>query len=168
MKFRTLLIVALALGVSACAEKEQVAPPEAADAEMATESATEMATESATEMATESATEMPADERDEMGSAAFITHMHHHASQLEQLNAALKVESLAAAQRSAYWLAGHDDVVGVPEDWQVYVNGLHEAAAAVAAAPDIATARAAALRIEENCAACHAAADVDVSKARMD
>jgi len=152
MKLQTLLIVAFALGVTGCAEKEQVAAPEAADAEMATESATEM----------------PADERDEMGSAAFITHMHHHASQLEQLKAALEVESLAAVQRSAYWLAGHDDVVGVPEDWHVYVQGLHEAAEAVAAAPDIATARAAAQRIEESCAGCHAAAGVDISSARMD
>jgi len=153
MKLQTLLIVGFALVVIGCAEKEQVASPEEAIAEKAAKSA---------------AAETLAVEKDEMGSAAFISHMHHHASQLEWLNHALDAESLTAAQRPAYWLAGHDDVVGVPEDWLVYVKGMHEAADAVAAAPDIAAARAAAQRIEENCAGCHTAAGVDISRFQMD
>ena len=159
MKLQALFIVAFALGVAGCAEKEQVAPPEAAGAEKAAESA-------AAEMPAEEA--MPAEEIEELGTAAFMTHMHHHASQLEWLNNALEAESLTAAQRPAYWLGGHDAVVGVPEDWRVYIDGMHEAADVVATAPDIAAARAAAQRIEENCAGCHAAAGVDVGSARMD
>jgi cytochrome c556 len=159
MKLQTLLIFAFALGVSACAEKEQAAPPEAAETEMAAES---VAAETPMD------DEMPMDDRDKMGSASFITHMHHHASQLEWLNQALEEGSLSAAQRPAYWLSGHDDVIGVPDEWRVYVDGLHNAAEAVAAAPDIATARAAAQRIEENCAACHTAAGVDISSAQVD
>ena len=159
MKFQTLLIVAFVLGVTGCAEKEQVAPPEAAETDIAAESA-------AAEMPMDD--ELPIDDRDEMGSASFITHMHHHASQLEWLNQALDAGSLSAAQRPAYWLSGHDDVVGVPEEWRVYVDGLHDAAEAVAAAPDIATARAATKRIEENCAGCHAAAGVDIASTQVD
>lgn len=163
MKFQTLLIVAFVLGVTGCAEKEQVAPPEAADAEKVAEKVAESA---AAEMPMDD--ETPLDDRDKMGTAAFITHMHHHASQLEWLNQALDAGSLSAAQRPAYWLSGHDDVVGVPEEWRVYVDGLHDAAEAVAAAPDIATARAATKRIEENCVACHAAAGVDIVSAQVD
>jgi hypothetical protein len=159
MKLQALFIVAFALGVAGCAEKEQVAPPEAAGAEKAAESA-------AAEMPAEEA--MPAEEIEELGTAAFMTHMHHHASQLEWLNNALEAESLTAAQRPAYWLGGHDAVVGVPEDWRVYIDGMHEAANAVATAPDIAAARAAAQRIEENCVGCHAAAGVGAGSVRMD
>jgi hypothetical protein len=148
MKFRTLIIVGFALGFAACAEKEQAAPPAAVDeAETAAEAP---------------ATEIPAEEREEMGTADFIAHMHHHASQLDRLEAALEVESLAAAQRPAYWLAGHDGVSGVPDEWQEYVIGMRDAADAVASATDIETARAAAKRIEEGCAGCHTAAGVDI------
>lgn len=145
MKFRTLIIVGFAFGFAACAEKEQPAPT-AAEAP-------------ATEVP---AAEMPAEEREEMGTADFIAHMHHHASQLDRLNAALEVESLAAAQRPAYWLAGHDGVSGIPDEWGEYVLGMRDAADAVANAPDIETARAAAKRIEEGCAGCHTAAGVDI------
>lgn len=143
MKFETVLIIGLALGVMGCAEKDEAAPPGEGDA-------------------AEAVAEAPAIEREEMGTAAFVQHMHHHASQLGQLEAALDVGSLAAAQRPAYWLAGHDEVGGVPEGWEVYVNGMRDAAKAVEGASDIAEARAAAERIERNCRGCHAAAGTEV------
>jgi len=149
MKLQTLLIAFFALAVTGCAEKEQAVPTvEVDEAETAAESVT---------------AEVPAEEHDEMGTADFVAHMHHHASQLDRLNAALEVDSLAAAQRPAYWLGGHDSVSGVPGEWQVYVVAMRAAADEVANAPDIATARAAAQRIEEGCAGCHTAAGVDVT-----
>lgn len=152
MKFRILMIIGIAFGLAACAEKEQAAPPvEVDEAETAVESAVESAAE-----------EMPAEEREEMGTADFVAHMHHHASQLDRLKAALEIESLAAAQRPAYWLAGHDGVSGIPDEWRQYVLGMRDAANAVADATDIETARAAAKRIEEGCAGCHTAAGVDI------
>jgi hypothetical protein len=159
MKFRTLIIAGFALGLGACAEKEQPVPPAAVDE---AETAAEMP---AAEMP---AAEMPAEEREEMGTADFVAHMHHHAGQLGRLNAALEVESLAAAQRPAYWLAGHDGVSGIPDEWQEYVLGMRDAADAVANATDIETARAAAKRIEEGCAGCHTAAGVDIDIAQVE
>jgi hypothetical protein len=162
MKFRTLIIVGFALGFAACAEKEQATPPAAVDeADTAAEAPV-------TEMP---AAEIPAAEREEMGTADFVAHMHHHASQLDRLKAALEVESLAAAQRPAYWLAGHDGVSGIPDEWQEYVLGMRDAADAVANAAnatDIETARAAAKRIEEGCAGCHTAAGVDIDIAQVE
>jgi len=153
MKFRTLMIVGFALGFAACAEKEQPAPPAAVDeAEAAAETPV---------------AEMPVEQREAMGTADFVAHMHHHASQLDRLNAALEVESLAAAQRPAYWLAGHDGVSGVPDEWQEYVTGMRDGADAVANATDLETARAAARRIEEGCAGCHTAAGVDIDIAQV-
>lgn len=149
MKFETLLIIGLSLGVIGCAEKEQVASMPETSAPVA-------------------AVESAADEQATMGTAAFLEHMHHHASQLGQLNAALEVGSLAAAQRPAYWLTGHEQVSGVPEDWQVYIDGMHDAADAVDSARDINEARAAADRIADNCRGCHAAAGVDAASLRLD
>ena len=109
---------------------------------------------------------MPEEER--MGTSAFIEHMHHHASQLGQLNAALEVGSLAAAQRPAYWLAGHEEVGGVPEGWQVYIDGMREGANAVDSARDIDEARAGAKTIESSCHGCHGAAGIEVADLQIE
>ena len=154
MKFSSLLIIGLVLGLAACAKKEQVSSPEVADAESAAESATAETTTAETET--------PAVQKDDMGTAAFISHMHHHSSQLERLNAALEAGSLAAAQRPAYWLSGHDETIEVPDQWKVYVNGMRSAATSVSEAPDLAAARAAAKRIADNCSSCHEAAGIDL------
>lgn len=153
MKFHTLLIVGLALGATGCAEKEQVAS-EAVDA-------TETGTESVV-------ADAPVVEEEGIGTTEFLAHMHHHASQLEQLNAALAIGSIEAAQRPAYWLSGHDEIGGVPAEWQVFVEGMRDGANAVAGAPDIAGARAAAQRITDNCEGCHTAAAVDVPSLVVD
>jgi len=158
MKLYSLLIIGLVLGLAACAEKEQASSPQGVDDATATaESAT---AESSTAEST--AAETVQTGKEEMGTAAFISHMHHHASQLERLNAALEAGSLAAAQRPAYWLSGHDDTIVVPVEWRVYIDGMRSSASAVSDAPDLAVARAAAKRITDNCQGCHAAAGIDL------
>ena len=146
MKLITCVIVGLALGLSGCGEKKQVEPA---------------AGDSAASMAA-------GDELDAMGSSAFIQHMHHHASQLSQLNAALEVGSLAAAQRPAYWLAGHDEVSGIPPVWLEFIDGMRKGAEAVEGAQDINEARAAAQQIEASCVGCHTAAGLDIPDLQID
>lgn len=153
MKLHSFLTIGLALGLAACAEKEQASSPESGDA--ATAAAEVAAVESM--LANE-----PETEKEEMGTSAFISHMHHHASQLERLNAALDAGSLAAAQRPAYWLSGHDDTILVPDEWKTYIDGMRSGATAVSNASDLAAARAAAKRIADNCNACHKAAGIEL------
>lgn len=154
MKLYTPLIIGLVFGLAGCAEKEKAsAPQQASDA--ATTSAETIAAETA-EVGT------PETEKEVMGTAAFISHMHHHASQLERLNAALEAGSLAAAQRPAYWLSGHDDTIEVPDEWRVYVDGMRSGASGVSDASDLVAARAAAKRIADNCQGCHTAAGIDL------
>ena len=153
MKIQTVLIIGLAAGVIGCSEKEQAAPMEETAAPVA---------------AVEEAVEAAVEDESSMGTMAFLEHMHHHASQLGQLNAALEVGSLAAAQRPAYWLSGHEEVSGVPEGWQVFIDGMRDAANGVDSARDIKEARAAALQIEASCRGCHAAAGVDVADLRSE
>lgn len=147
MKFYALLIVGFALGVTGCVEKEQAVPAQGDDTEMAAKSST---------------ADLPAVEKTGMGSETFIRHMHIHASHLDGLNAALAAGDLEAAKTPAYWLLRHEGVTGHPDDWQSHINGMRDAARAVADAPDIGAARAAAQRITESCRGCHAAAGVDI------
>ncbi len=155
MKIHALLIVGVALGVTGCVEKEKATPAQGDDTEMAAELA---------------AADLPAAAKTKMGSETFIRHMHVHASHLDGLNASLAAGDLEAAQTPAYWLLRHEGVTGHPDDLQPHIDNMRDAARAVAEAPDIAAARAAAQRITEGCRGCHAAAgvDIDLSSLKLD
>ncbi len=147
MKSHSLLVLALALGVTGCAEKEAPAP--------------EPAPEPAPQAAAPAAVEAPAAEEQSARGDAFIDHMHAHAEQLDNLNFALADDDLDGAMTAAYWLSGHQEVSGLKEEWRPYLEGMRKAARAVEEAGDLETARAAAERINENCQGCHKAAGVD-------
>ena len=154
MKLHTLFVIGLTMALAACGQKEQAAAPaDEVEAPAAAEAPAEI------EVPAAEASDV---EKDQMGTAAFIEHMHHHASQLGQLKAALEVGSLPAAQRPAYWLSGHDEVSGVPEEWRVYIDGMHDGAQAVDSAETIEQARAAAQQIEASCEGCHVSAGIEV------
>lgn len=149
MKIYTLLVVGLALSVAACTGKEQASPTEAkisAEAEAALQRAAR---------------------GDEVGTEAFIRHMHAHARQLVRLNDALAEGNLGAALTPAYWLSRHDEVSAPKESWQPYMEKMRAAARAVENAPDLGTARTAAKRISEGCQGCHREAGVEVDIAAV-
>lgn len=141
MKLHTLLIVGFALSMTGCAEKEQ-AVPEAVDEVQAPPPAAEA----------------PPARAEQWMNDAFLKHMHRHADELDDLNLALADDDLDAAIMSANWLSRHDAVTTIPPEWQLYLNGMREAARAVAEAPDLEAARLPAERITDNCQGCHAAA----------
>ncbi|NCF53018.1 hypothetical protein GWP57_15575 [Gammaproteobacteria bacterium] len=143
MKLHAILIVGLAICVSACAEKKEpaVEPQAAAPAEPAP-------------------AETPAVEEESARDAEFIEHMHAHAEQLDNLNFALDDGDLPRALTAAYWLSGHQEVSGIREEWRPYLEGMREAAKSIEEAKDLDAARAAAERITEQCQGCHDAAGV--------
>jgi cytochrome c556 len=150
MKLHSLLIVGLALCITGCAEKKEPAP----------EPAAKPAPEPAAAAPAEPAAEMPTEEeiaRDK----AFIDHMHAHAEQLDNLNFALADDDLDAAMTAAYWLSGHQEVTGIKDEWRPFLEGMRKAAQSVEEASDLASARAAAERINDNCQGCHDAAGVN-------
>ena len=86
--------------------------------------------------------------------------MHAHAEQLDNLNFALADDDLDGAMSAAYWLSGHQEVSGLKEEWQPFLEGMRAAAQEVEEANDLDSARAAAKRINDNCQGCHDAAGV--------
>ncbi len=141
MKLYALLIIGCAMSVLGCAEKA----PEPTDRVGESAAAPEA--------------EAPATEtgRDE----AFLNHMHWHAEKLDELNFALADGDLEGAGTPAYWLSRHDQVEGIPAEFQPFLAGMRSAAMAVEGAEDLDTARTAAELINEQCQGCHAAAGVE-------
>jgi hypothetical protein len=90
-------------------------------------------------------------------SSATMKHMHAHVDQLERLQAALADGDLEAAGTPAYWLSKHETLAGLPTNLQPHLDSMRAEANTVGQATDLATARAAAQRLEESCEACHSA-----------
>ncbi len=137
MKLRTLLIIGLAMSMTACTREDQAAP------------------ETADETLSAPATV------DEQPDSAFLEHMHRHAEYLDALNMALAEGDFDAAMTPAYWLSRHDEVDGIPADWRPYLESVREAARNVEYSADLDSARAAAEPITAQCQGCHTAAGVD-------
>jgi cytochrome c556 len=156
MKLHSLMIVGLALCMTACAEKKEPAPePQAAPP------AEPVAAESPAVEQAPAAEEAVAAAEESARDGKFIDHMHAHAEQLDNLNFALADDDLEGAMTAAYWLAGHQEVAGIQEDWRPYLQGMRDAAQAVEEASDLDAARAAAERISTACQGCHEAAGVN-------
>ncbi|MCP5092709.1 MAG: hypothetical protein GY949_17490, partial [Gammaproteobacteria bacterium] len=102
MKFHSLLIIGLALVVTACGEKEKATTPQAIEAP-AEEADAELVVEAAPP-------NLRSPEVADFGTEAFARHMHLHAGQLTRLNAALAADDLVAAYTPAYWLSRHEGV----------------------------------------------------------
>ncbi len=137
MKTTTFCALTLALCLAACGKQE--APEQSASEPAAAETAV----------------------AEPMFDHAFIDHMHAHAEQLDELMFALSDDDLEGALTPAYWLSRHDAVSGVPDEWQHFITGMREAAAAVEVATDLDTAKAAAERISGQCQGCHEASGVN-------
>ena len=143
MRLRTILALGLVLGVAGCADKEQASSAPAGDTAM-------------TAPDVDSATAVD----DVWQNESFIEHMHLHAEKLDDLNFALADEDLEAAKAAADWLASHDTDSNMQSDWMPFLYRMRTDAEAVAAAPDLASAQAAAERITVQCQECHRAVGI--------
>jgi len=90
-----------------------------------------------------------------------IRHMHLHADHMDEMMLALADDDLDGARKDAAWLYRHQEVEGIPGEWEQYLVGMREAARDVEGATDLETARAAAERVVASCQGCHAAAGIN-------
>lgn len=137
-----LVLITLVLITMGCSEKEQTLP--AASDQVATTEA----------VAADNGKEIWQNE-------SFREHMHLHAEKLDELNFALEDGDLEAAKIPANWLAEHDTDGDIQSEWLPTLYRMRTEAKAVESAPDLATARAAATRINEQCQSCHVAVGIN-------
>jgi hypothetical protein len=143
MNLHMILVIGFVLSVTGCAEKEQVLSEPVDEAPLSAPEA--FAPTAGNEVG-------PSD--------SLLKHMHLHAEKFDDLNYALSDGDLEAAKTPANWLSTHDTDSDVQSDWLPYLYGMRAEAEAVETAPDLATARAAAERINAQCQGCHAAAGI--------
>ena len=144
MKARIICTAAIALSFAACGEKPP--PAEEAPAPPPVEEA----------VAIEAPVSQP------FINEAFIEHMHTHADQVDEIMIALSDDDLEGAKGPAAWLYRHEEVEGIPSEWQPFLIGMREAASTVESAVDLEVARSAGERIVANCQGCHTAAGINV------
>lgn len=137
-------IVFFTLTLAACGQQEQAEPGQPQSDQVAAP-----------------AEEAPA--ADAAADDAVVDHMHSHAEKLDDLMFALADGDLERARTPAYWLSQHEVLEGIPEEWQDYAIGMHNAAYEVEIAEDLEAARAAAEDISAHCQGCHAAAGLSGS-----
>lgn len=152
MNMHAALIVGLGLIVAGCADE---GPADSAPAEQAEASMTGDAAMPATGGETEAAALAPWEADDSWRNAGFMQHMHLHADRLDEVNFALADDDLEAAMEPAEWLATHETYEDIQTEWLEYVYRMRSEAEDLVAATDLATARAAAKRINDQCQACH-------------
>ena len=143
MNVRLILVVGFMLGVTACAEKEQVMSEPVAEAPKTAPEAF-----------------APPEGSAGLRDKSFLEHMHLHAERLDEINFALAAGNLEAAISPAHWLSTHVTNSNVEAEWLPFLYGMRSAAEAVESAPDVATARIAAKQINAYCQGCHAAAGI--------
>ena len=143
MTLRTLFLIGITIAFSGCTKKEAPPAPVQEEAPAAVEAAAPEAEPMATKV--------------EVGTDAFIEHMHEHAMQLGRIYIALEAGDLEGAMTPAYWLSRHEGVAGPLYDWETYLDQMRGGAADIANAADLEEARAAATKIEEGCTGCHTA-----------
>lgn len=130
MNLHMIMVVGFVLSVTGCAEKEQALSEQVDEAQMTTAAAV-----------------APAAGNEVWRDDSFLKHMHLHAEKLDDLNYALADGDLEAAKTPANWLSTHDTNSDVQSDWLPHLYRMRTEAEAVETAPDLATARAAAKRI---------------------
>lgn len=143
MNLNMILVVGLVLSVTGCAEKEQAMSEPVDEAPM-----------NAPE------TVAPTAGNESWRNESLVKHMHLHAEKLDDLNYALADGDLEAAMTPASWLSRHDTDSNVQSDWLPYLYAMRTEAKAVENASDLATARAAAERINARCQECHTAVGI--------
>jgi hypothetical protein len=156
MKTRMFWTFALASCLIACGKQP---PADEAPVEPAAEEPVVAAEPAPAEpVPVESAADEPAFDQE------FLDHMHAHAERVDELMYALDDGDLDGAKAAAYWLSRHKTVEGIPDEWQMYVNSMREAASRVEGAVDLDSARMAAEAISPQCQGCHAAAGILVQE----
>jgi cytochrome c553 len=86
--------------------------------------------------------------------------MYGHFGHASQVQSAVIAGDLEAVRSPAQWLAGHDEMAGLPQGAEPYLARLRRAAALAVDASDLSAAAAATADIGTACGACHGAFDV--------
>jgi cytochrome c553 len=90
-------------------------------------------------------------------------HMHEHLDRITTIKTSIIMGDLDSVREPAKWIAEHESVSGLPENYQPYVESMRQYAREVAAAPDLQSAATAVSNMAITCGDCHQANDVTIA-----
>lgn len=98
---------------------------------------------------------LTAQEADEEYAPEVTTHMHEHLANITSIKQHIIMGDLDGVREPAIWLAEHESVDGLPDNFEFYVQKMRDHARQVADAPDLDSAAIAVSRMAQNCGNCH-------------
>ena len=90
-------------------------------------------------------------------------HMHEHLGRISAIKSFIIMGDLDGVREPAKWLAEHNSVAGLPDNYQPYVDSMRSHARDVLVAPDLKTAAMAVSEIAITCSNCHQANEVELA-----
>ncbi len=97
---------------------------------------------------------------DELSTVA--AHMHEHLARISMIKSFIIADNLDGVREPATWLAEHDSVPGLPENFEPYVELMRVYARQVVEALDLKSAADSVSRMARNCGNCHLVNNIEL------
>ena len=91
----------------------------------------------------------------ETTTSAIADHMHQHLARISSIKSSIIAGDLEAVREPATWLAEHETIPGLPEDWQSFIDQMREYARQVAKARNLTVAAESVSEMARTCGTCH-------------
>ena len=105
---------------------------------------------------------LPAQEVRGEDETEVATHMHEHLARITTIKSLIIMGNLDGVREPAIWLADHEAVSGLPEDFEPYVGLMRQYAREVNNALDLKSAAIAVSGMARTCSNCHLANEVEI------
>ena len=104
----------------------------------------------------------PAQEADADDISSVAHHMHEHLDRITTIKAQIVMSNLSGVREPATWLADHESVAGLPENFEPYVELMREYAHQVVDAPDLKSAAVSVSKMAKTCGNCHLVNEINL------
>lgn len=106
--------------------------------------------------------DLPAQEDVADGESDVATHMHEHLARITTIKSLIIMGNLEGIREPAVWLADHEAVAGLPENYEPYVDQMRRYAREVSNATDFESAAMAVSDMARTCSNCHLVNEVEI------
>lgn len=105
---------------------------------------------------------LPAQEIPDEHESNVATHMHEHLERISAIKSYIIMGDLDGVREPAIWLADHQEVAGLPQNFEPYIGLMRQYAREVDNAPDLKSAAISVSQMAKTCSNCHLVNDVHI------
>jgi hypothetical protein len=106
--------------------------------------------------------DLPAQQGVAEGESDVATHMHEHLARITTIKSFIIMGNLDGIREPATWLANHEAVAGLPNNYEPYVDQMRRYAREVSNATDFESAAIAVSDMARTCADCHLVNEIEI------